>query len=131
MVKALRVTTSGEIPFEHVEIYTSDDYQDAPNIFEDSQIMLKTKDGSYLVPDYNILLIQLRTGKPYIPSYAHRVSRILLAWSLNFQDCYIINQEDYDRYGIPQIFKDYEQLAFICKDGLFITPDYNVYYIKI
>lgn len=127
MIKALRITLTGSIPYERVTIYSHylGDSMPAPNLFEDSQLVFTCTHGTFVVPDYNIRLIQLHNRRTRAPDNAIRVKRILLADDLNYQDCYIVHQADYERYGIPQVFREHEQIAFICKDGLFLTPDFQ------
>lgn len=134
MIKALRITLTGMIPFEHVEInshFLDGVMPHHEDIFEDAQLMFTCKHGKYMVPDYNVVLIQMHNKRTTPPDDAYRVKRILLSYDLNYQDCYIVRQKDYDRYGIPQVFREFEQLTFICKDGLFITTDFQVEYIQL
>ena len=133
MVKALRITLSGNIPQENVTIYSHylGGEMPAPDFFEDSQLVLTCKHGKFVVPDYNVDLIQLHNRRVHPPEDAYRVKRILLSGDLNFQDCYIIRQKDYVKYGVPQIFREYEQLTFICKDGLFVSTDFKVQHIHL
>lgn len=127
MIKALRVTLTGNLPYEKVEILNAQEQANLPfpNIFEDAQFVFRCKQGIFTLPDYNVRVIQLRTGKLAVPG-ATFVKRILLQDDLNYQNCYIIDSKDYARFGIPQIFREYEQLAFTCKDGVFIISDFQV-----
>ncbi len=133
MIKALRITLSGSVPYEHVTINSHflSDSMSEPNIFEDSQLVVTCKHGKFILPDYSVLLIQIHNHRLKYPKNALKSKRILLSNDLNYQDCYIINQEDYGKYDIPQVFREYEQLSFMCKDGLFITTDFQVQYIQL
>jgi hypothetical protein len=134
MVEALRLTLVGNIPHERVKIYSHflDGHTPAPNIFEDSQLVFTCKEGKVVVPDYSVIIIHLHKKRLNAPDSAVRVKRILLSEDINYQDCYIINQSDYARYGVPQIFREYEQLTFIVKgEGLFITTDFQVQKIEL
>ena len=134
MVDALRIVITGNIPYEHVKIYSQflGGPMPAPDLFEDSQLVFTCKHGKFVLPDYAIRVIQLHNRtKVRPPDTALRVKRILLSDDLNYQDCHIIKQEDYGRFGVPQIFREYEQLTFLCKDGLYITPDFQVQYIHL
>lgn len=132
MVKALRLTLHNNIPYERVTIYSNymGDVINAPQIFEDAQLLFECKHGRFIVPDYNIILIQLHNRKITSPN-SFRVSRILLSSDLNFQNCNIIQQQHYADCGVPQIFREYEQLSFTCNDGLFVTTDFNVQVIEL
>lgn len=132
MINALRIILSGSIPQERVKVYSHfmGDDMPTPDFFEDSQLVIECKQGTFVVPDYNVILIQLHCRFMRNPD-GYRVARILLSDDLNYQDCYIIQPENYGKYGIPQVFREYEQLAFCCKDGLFITPDFQVQYIHM
>ena len=134
-VEALRITLTGMIPFEHVKInshFLDGQMPTHEDLFEDAQLLFSCKHGKYVVPDYNVILIQMHNKRTRVPPVdAYRVKRILLSYDLNYQDCYVIRQKDYHKYGIPQIFREYEQLTFVCKDGLFITTDFQVQYIQL
>lgn len=134
MIKALRITLTGNIPYEHVEIfnYDSGDNLGVPNIFEDSQLVFRCKPhGVFVLPDYSVRVVQIHNRRVRAPDGSLRIKRILLAGDLNYQDCYIVDPSRYADIGAPQVFRDYEQLVFICKDGLFVTPDFQVQYIHV
>jgi len=133
MIKALRITLDGNIPYENVIIYDVHEMGKLPyvNFFEDFGLVFTCKDGTFTMPDYSIRLIHLRRGKVKVPEGSHRVKRILLGDDLNYQDCYIIDKGQYENCGIPLIFNDFEQLAFVNKEGLFITADFQVVKIKL
>lgn len=134
MIDALRITLSGMIPYEHVKIYSHFLGSTMPpheDLFEDAQLIFTCKHGKFAVPDYNVILVQIHNRKIRAPDDAYRVKRILLSYDLNYQDCYIIRQKDYGRYDVPQIFREYEQLTFICKDGIFVTTDFQVQYVQL
>ena len=133
-VEALRITLTGQVVQENVKIYSHFLGGGMPHhedLFEDAQLVLTCKHGKFAVPDYNVVLVQLHNRRVRAPDDAYRVKRILLSYDLNYQDCYIIRQKDYSKYDVPQIFREYEQLTFICKDGLFITTDFQVQYIHL
>jgi hypothetical protein len=133
MIEALRITLSGAATYEHVKVYSHFMGSTLPaheDMFEDSQLIFTCKHGKFAVPDYNVVLIQLHNRRVNARN-AYRVKRILLAQDLNYQDCYIIRQGDYGRYGVPQVFREYEQFAFACKDGLFVTNDFQVNCIQL
>ena len=133
MIKALRITLSGNIPYERVSIY---DYHESanmpfPNFFEDSQLVFTCKHGTFMLPDYNVITIQLKRGRITPPVGAYRIKRVVLSEDVTYQDCYIVDQGHWHSYGISQVFRDDEQLAFICKDGLFICPDFQVQALQV
>ena len=133
-VEALRITLTGQVVQEHVKIYSHFLGGGMPpheDLFEDSQLIIVCKHGVFAVPDYDVVLVQLHNRRVRAPDDAYRVKRILLSYDLNYQDCYIIRQKDYSRYGVPQIFREYEQLTFICKDGVFVTTDFQVQYVHL
>jgi len=134
MIKALRLTLSSNVPYEHVKVYSSflgDDMSNYPNFFEDSQINFMCKNGQFTAPDYNVVLIQIHNNRVRAPEGSILVKRILLYNDLNYQSCGIVQQQDYQRLGIPQIFREYEQMSFVCNDGLMITTDYQVQHIQL
>lgn len=135
MIKALRMTLSGGIPHERVTIYShylDNGYTPAPNLFEDAQLVFTCKSGKFVVPDYAVILIQMHNKTRVTPPEgAVRVKRIILSEDLNFPDAYIIPQHCYGKYGVPQIFREYEQMTFLTKDGLYITTDFQVQLIQL
>lgn len=134
MIKALRITLDGNVVYQNVEIYNYDSGMSLgiPDIFEDSQLAMRCKPhGVFVLPDYSVKLVQIHNHRMRAPEGSFRVKRILISGDLNYQDCYIVNSTNYSNVGAPQIFRDYEQLVFICKDGLFVTPDFQVQYIHV
>lgn len=133
MIKALRITLSGNIPYQDVTIY---DYQDQanmsyPDLFEDSQLVFTCKQGTFVLPDYKVVNVHLRRGRITPPGGALKVKRILLADNLNYQHCSIVDSQHWAGLGVSQIFRYDEQLVFICKDGLFVCPDFQVRNIQL
>jgi len=134
MIKALRITIEGNIPYEKVEIfnYESGENLGIPDIFEDAQLAFRCKPhGTFVLPDYCVKLVQIHNRRMRAPDVSFRVKRILISDDLNYQDCYIVPTYKYAAVGAPQIFREDEQLVFICKDGLFIAPDFQVQYIHV
>ena len=133
MVKAVRINLQGNITYQDVTIYSTflGGPMPPPNFLEDSQLVFTCKHGKFMIPDYNVILVQMHTRKIRPPKDSYKVKRILLSYDLNYQDCYIIRQEDYAKLGIPQIFREFEQLAFVCKDGLFISTDTQIQTIHL
>lgn len=128
MIKAIRVTLSGNVPYEGVKIYPYDSEgpSDLINIFEDSQLAFECKDGKFVLPDYQVIVAQLRKGRVPVPSGSFKVIRIRLHDDISYNDCSIVPKEQWTKLGVPQLFRDFEQLVFICKEGLFVTSDFNV-----
>ena len=133
MIEALRITLNGNIPYERVKVYSHflGDNMSAPNFFEDSQLVFTCKNGKFMVPDYSVILVQVHKQRKRAPDGSVNVKRILLTEDLNYQNCHVIHQKDYTRLGIPQVFREYEQMSFVCNDGLFITTDFHVRCIQL
>lgn len=132
MIKVLRITLSSNNPYDNVEILdrSEQDTLGIHNIFEDAQVVFKCKTGTFMLPDYKIRMIQL---KKYAPKpLGRKFKRILLDDELNFSDIYQITSDQYDKYGIPQVFRSDEQFVFWCKsDGIIIVPDFQIIYIRV
>ena len=131
MIKALRITIAGNIPYQNVEIYRNDKQSGFPDFFEDYQIAFRCKDGTFVLSDYQISIIQLCKGRVSIPKASKRVKRVLISGEMSYEDCYVIEQSEHMANGIPQIFRPYEQFAFITKDGLFVAPDFQVLMVQL
>lgn len=131
MVQRISIDSSS-ITYQNAEILDKSEWgSDVPDLFEDSQIVFRCDKKTFVLPDYNIYLIQIRGGRVNVPAGARRVSRILVAGDLNYSDCYLVSPDMYDSLGVPQIFRPYEQFVWICKDGLFVTVDFNVVYVTL
>ena len=129
MIEALRITVAGGVPYEKVTIYNHQEQMELgiPDLFEDSQIVFTCKDGTFIIPDYKVVLIQLnRSRPPAVTRDLDFVKRLLLDEDLNYADCYVVPQRKYDSYGIPMVFKEFEQISFFNKEGCFILPDYSI-----
>jgi hypothetical protein len=133
MIKAIRITVSGSVPHENVTIYDVHESINMPfpNLFEESQMVIMNKHGTFMLPDYNVIVIQLKRGRVTPPVGSYKIKRVVLSEDIIYQDCYIVDQGHWHNYGIPQLFKIDEQLAFICKDGLFICPDFSVQCLQV
>lgn len=132
MIKAVRITIAGNVPYEKVKIYPYNQTQPYGliNIFEDSQLAFECKDGKFVLPDYQVIMVQLRKGKVAVPSGSFKVVRIRLSGDISYNDCYVVPKSEWYKLDIPMIFRDFEQLVFTCKEGLFITSDFNVQDIR-
>lgn len=130
---ALRITISSGVTYDHITLYDRDEWQnmDIPNLFEDEQIVFTHRDGTFVLPDYNVCQIQLAKGKVIPPRDSIMVKRILLQEDLNYPNCYLLEEKHYEQYGIPRLFTPFLQFAWICKDGLFIAPDYQIVYVTM
>ena len=133
MIKALRVTVAGDTPYENVTIYDRHDDQSSlgvPDWFEDAQMVITCKDGVFVLPDYNVITIHMKKGRMRPPEGSIRVKWIMLSFDVGYGDCHIVPKDKWEGLGIPQFFRDFEQLVFIAREGLFITSDYNVRLIR-
>lgn len=132
MIKALRITISGGAPHENAILYTREEQQGlVPDLFEDSQVVFDSKMGRFVLPDYNIILIHLRRAPVTPPQGAFRVKRINLVYDLIYQDCYVVTPDLYAAAGVPQIFRENEQLVFMNREGVFIAPDFQVNCVQV
>lgn len=132
MIKVLRITLNSNNPYDNVEILdqSEQDNLGIPNIFEDAQVAFRCKMGIFFFPDYKVRMIQLKkyASKPL----GTKFKRILLDDELNFSECYRITPDQYEKYGVPQVFRPDEQFVFWCKsDGIIIVPDFQIIYIRV
>jgi hypothetical protein len=128
-VKIGRITISGGVPFENVEIYLPKEQAGlgVPIFFEDAQILIKARDGKFIIPHYQIIMIELRKNpKTLQPDVADKVKRLSISGDLSYSPAYIIKPSKYADLRIPNIFGEYEQMTFACGDGILITSDMYV-----
>ena len=59
-----------------------------------------------------------------------KVLRLTIASNNPYDNVEILDQSEQDHLDIPNIFED-AQVAFKCKSGIFILPDYKVYMIQL
>jgi len=132
MIEVLRITLGYNSTYERVQILNREEQTalGIPDLFEEAQIVLKDKSGTYILPDYKIQAIQYCRHCPPVRDLP-MVKRIALMGDLLYQDCYIIPPELYGKYGIPQIFRGDEQFVFCCKDGIIIVPDYSINIVQV
>lgn len=134
MINPLRITLSNNVPYENPTIYSKsngDQWPDPiPDLFEDAQVVIVSKDGHLVLPDYQIVLVHLSKARPKHSDLAFQVKRIRLSDDQVYENCQILPKEEWARFGIPMIFRDFEQLVFTCRDGTFVTSDYNVMDIR-
>jgi len=131
MIKALRITVDNT-PYENITIYESHEHYkfNIPNLFEDSQFIFRCRDGLFVLPDYQIMVIHVHKRHISIPSECFRAKWIMLCSDISYGNCHIVPQSRWNDLGIPKLFRDFEQLVFISHEGLFITCDYNVRLIR-
>lgn len=131
MITAERILI-GKIPFEKVKIYTHEEDVGLPNYFEDAQIVVKCKDGTFIVPSYKITMILLRKKTTKLgPKFAKKYKRLVVGGECSYSPAYVVHSDKHADVGIPQVFKEYEQFAFACIEGLYITTDFNVLAIEV
>jgi hypothetical protein len=132
MIEALRITLGYNATYEHAKIYNRAEQSamGLPDLFEEAQVAFTVKEGTYILPDYKIQLVQLCRHCPTTRDLP-MVKRIMLMGDLVYQDCFIIEPDQYHKYNIPNIFSNDEQFVFCCKDGVFVLPDYSVNIIQV
>tara|TARA_R100001244_G_scaffold25113_4_gene25552 strand:+ start:12702 stop:13106 length:405 start_codon:yes stop_codon:yes gene_type:complete len=128
MIKAVRLVLHGNLSYENVSILPLEEqgHLGLPDLFEDSQIVFTCKDGKYILPDYQIILIHLKTGRTRVPDGSFKTVRIRLQENITHEASSIVPKSEWASLGVPQVFRNFEQFVFVNKEGIFITTDYNV-----
>lgn len=131
MINALRVTIAGNIPLENAEILTNEEQKNLniKNYFEDAQIAIKCKEGTFVLPEYKITFILIRTNlkaRKIRPDIARKVKRLSIAGNMSVSPAWVVHPDKHKDIGVPQIFKPYDQFVFACDDGLFVTTDFQI-----
>ena len=125
MIKACRIIL-GDMSYSKCEIYEEHEIPEIPKIFDDGFVCFRCPDGTFITSDYEISLIQLWIGKQSVPDDALFFKRLTVSGENVSQNVYVYPQHRYEEYGIPLIFPLLSQFAFSCKEGMFITSDYNI-----
>jgi len=102
-----------------------------PKLFEESTVAFECGKQLYLVPDYRIVHFELVYGKFRPPEDSIKIKRLTLNYEITHQNVSVISENHYGRYGIPEIFHNRDQLAFMTKEGIFITSDIQVILAQI
>ena len=132
MITVEHVTLAGNMTFEKVRLFTANEVKSngLPMHFEDATILLENNEGNLLLPSYNILLVRISSARTKV-SHSMKVRRISISGSLLYSDCFLVNPKKHKEAGVPLIFRPYEQFSFACKDGLFVTTDFNVQAVQL
>ncbi len=133
MIRAARITIAGNIPFEDVTILEPHEATNAgvKNYFEDAQILIKSKDGLFILPKYRISLIHLSRKARAPKGMCTKFKRVSLSGNMTYCPAYVVHPGRHTEIGIPNIFKSYEQFNFFCSEGLFVTSDFNVMLMEL
>ena len=132
MIRAMRVTIAGNVPFEDASILTEEEQEERGilNYFEDAQVVIKCKDGVFTIPIYKISLIELRKARIITDSsIVEKVVRLAIG-NTTFGPAYIIKPGKLSDAGLPLIFKPLDQFTFIADGIAHITTDFNVTLIQ-
>lgn len=122
MHKFKRIITDNSFSYQNVEFYLQDELQNKnikkyitkPDL---KQVILKTSDGKYrILTDWMIGVIEYAKMKP--PIFAQKVEKVVINGEISFGPCYLILIEDYNKVGIPRIFK--HQFSFVADNNLYI-----------
>lgn len=124
-IQAARITVDGDKIYQNATIYQGSELNDFPNFFEDSDFAFRTHQGLFVLPYYNVTLVQLST----VPRKVHdgiKLVRLSLSSDISFHNPIIIPMEHYKNYDIPLIFPETDQFAFCDIQGTWISSDYQV-----
>ena len=134
MTFAETLTISGDMVFENVKIFDREESirKGYGDYFEDAQIVFSCKEGTFVMPSYNIQLIRLSKTKTMLPTQlSHRVKRITISGNISYENCMVLKSGKHEEANIPLIFAPYDQFVFSCKDGTFITIDFSVALVEL
>jgi len=125
-IKVARITIDGDKIHQNVTIYQGEELKRIPNFFEDSDFAFRSHQGLYVLPYYNVTLIQLDTVPRKLHNDGIKLVRLSLSSDISFQNAMLIPMELYGKYGIPIIFPKTDQFAFCDIQGTWISSDYQV-----
>lgn len=129
MFKAAVVSLSGDLSHENVPFFEKSDYERLGiTPYLNDQTCVFEADGKIIqTHQYNINLIKLdsRARTSNTP-----VELIIIINEMKYDNSYIIPKEDWEKQGIPIIFKEHENLTsqFVWSNysGTYIALNYNV-----
>lgn len=122
MIKATRVVVDGSKTYDNCMIYMPGEI-DAPDLFEDNQLVLVDSTGKHIVSSFSISCIELdKRMSP--PKDSIKATRINISSDITFSPVWII---DYRYHNIPDIFGYPFQFTFIDNEKkVYITTDVSV-----
>ena len=132
-INAERITISGNLPFENVQILPSyDKSHKAPEYFDDSQIIMKSGKDRIITSIFQITAILLSSGKKRLPdNLSKKFTRLTISGEMTFSPVWVLDPGKHQEAGIPLIFREYEQFTFACSEGLYITSDYSITLMEV
>lgn len=129
MTPVEHMTVAGDYPVANVRIYSKEESykMGMQDYFEDAQLLIECPEGRFLVPSYQITLIRVTSHRTKFRKGLFRPSnRVWIAGNLTYGPCGVLLPGKHAEAGVPLIFRPFEQFSFVCKDGLFVTTDFNV-----
>lgn len=126
MIEVLRLTIGTNLVYHKAQILGNTKL--VPNFFENANFVFKCRDGIRSSPYYNISIIELDAIQRKVPD-GIKATRISVSFDLTYENVVIIPNKLYDKYDIPLILPQYDQLVFTNKEGTYITSDYQVNFI--
>jgi len=129
-----RITITGEVTIGNAQIFSLKESIEKgfKNYFEEAQLMVKSAEGTHLLPSYTINLILLdKKRTKFNPKISRKFQRITISGNMSYNNCWVLDPGKHKEANVPLIFQKYEQFTFACKDGLYITSDFNITAIEI
>jgi len=125
-IKVARITIDGDKIHQNVTIYQGEELKRIPNFFEDSDFAFRSHQGLFVLPYYNVTVVQLDTVPRNIGADGVKIKRLSLSSDISFQNALLIPPQHYVKHGIPLIFPKTDQFAFCDLQGTWVSSDYQV-----
>jgi len=126
MIKLHRLVTEYQLTYPNVQLLEADDMGGVPKLFEENTMAFYCDKKLYLVPDYRVVHCELHRGRLRPPKEGLKIKKLTLNYEITHQNVTVIPESSYSKYNVPTIFRDRNQLAFMTKEGIWVTSDIQV-----
>jgi hypothetical protein len=129
MIPVEQMTVAGDYTVSNVKIYNREESykMGIQDYFEDAQLLIECPEGRFLLPSYQITIIRITSHRTKLKKNLCRFStRVWITANLTYGPCNVLFPNKHTEAGVPLIFRPFEQFSFACRDGLFVTTDFNV-----
>lgn len=128
MIHAVLISLDAGNSYPNPKIFTYDEINNhgIPRLFDDFTFAFLADDSELiLLNNRQINLVQLTSHRPKLKNNI-KFGRISLCNNITYSSGYIVKPEMYTEYGIPMLFSEGHQLAFVVEEGLFICHKFGV-----
>jgi len=126
MIKLNRIVTEYQLTYPGVHLLEPHEMDGVPKLFEQHTRAFYCGKELYLVPDYRIVHCCIQKGKVRPPRDGIFIKQLTLNYEITHENVTVIPEDQYARFGIPMVFDKMKQLAFMTKEGIWVTSDIQV-----